>query len=88
MSFIVWLVLGVVIGYLGGLIMRSEPDQGALLSTAAGIAGALLAAWLLVPLFGGSPGRGFFSTTAVAASLLGAVVLVGLLNLVRHGRFR
>lgn len=88
MSFSVWLLLGVVIGYLGGLIMRSEPDRGALLSTAAGIAGALLAAWLSAPLFGGSPDQSFFSTTAVAASLLGAVVLVGLLNLVRHGRFR
>ena len=88
MSFFVWLLLGVVIGYLGGLIMRPEADRGALLSTAVGIVGALLAAWLLAPLLGGSPGQGFYSTTAVAASLLGAVVLVGLLNLVRHGRFR
>jgi uncharacterized membrane protein YeaQ/YmgE (transglycosylase-associated protein family) len=27
MSFFVWLILGVVIGYLGSLIMRSDPDR-------------------------------------------------------------
>jgi uncharacterized membrane protein YeaQ/YmgE (transglycosylase-associated protein family) len=88
MSLLVWLILGVVIGYLGSLIMRSEPDRGAVLSTAAGILGALLAGWLLGPLLGGSPDRDFFSTTAVAISLLGAVLLVGLVNFLRLGRFR
>jgi uncharacterized membrane protein YeaQ/YmgE (transglycosylase-associated protein family) len=78
----------VVIGYLGSLIMRSEPDRGALLSTGAGIAGALLSAWLLSPLLGQSPDRGFFSATAVAIALLGAVLLVGLVNFLRHGRIR
>lgn len=88
MSFFVWLILGVVIGYLGSLIMRSEPDQGAISTTAAGILGALLAGWLLGPLVGGSPERGFFSASAVAVSLLGAVVLVGLVNLLRYRRIR
>jgi uncharacterized membrane protein YeaQ/YmgE (transglycosylase-associated protein family) len=88
MNLFVWLVLGVVIGCLGSLIMRSEPDRGAVLTTAAGIAGALLAGWLLAPLWGGSPDRGFFTSTAVAASLLGAVVLVGLVNFLRYRRIR
>lgn len=88
MSFLIWLMLGIVIGYLGSLIMRSDADRGALLSTAAGILGALLAGRLLAPLLGGAPDQGFFSVSAVLVSLLGAVVLVGLLNLVRRGRIR
>lgn len=88
MSLIVWLILGVVIGYLGSLIMRSDADRGALLTTGAGILGALLAGRLLAPLLGGVPGQGFFSLSAVLASLLGAVVLVGLVNLLRRGRIR
>lgn len=88
MSLLVWLILGVVIGYLGGLIMRSEPDRGVVVSTAAGILGALLAEWLLEPLFVGPPDRGYFSVTAVAVSLLGAVVLVALVNYLRLGRVR
>ena len=88
MSFLVWLMLGVVIGYLGSLIMRSDADRGAVLSTVAGILGALLAGRLLAPFLSGAPGQGFFSVSAVLVSLLGAVVLVGLLNLLRRGRIR
>lgn len=88
MNLVVWLLLGVVIGYLGSLIMRSEADRGAVLSTLAGILGALVAGRLLAPLVGGAPGRGFFSLSAVLVSLLGAVVLVGLVNLLRRGRIR
>ena len=88
MSLIVWLILGVVIGYLGSLIMRSDADRGALLTTAAGVAGALLAARLLAPMLGGTRGQGFFSLSAVLVSLLGAVVLVGLVNFLRRGRLR
>lgn len=88
MTSFVWLILGVVIGYLGSLIMRSDADRGVLLTTVAGILGALLAGRLLAPLLGGAPGQGFFSLSAVLASLLGAVVLVGLVNLLRRGRLR
>jgi len=88
MGVFVWLTLGVAIGYLGSLIMRSEPDRGAVLSVPAGVLGALLASRLLAPLLGGRPDQGFFSVSVVLVSLLGAVVLVGLLNLLRHGRLR
>ncbi|MGA7539749.1 MAG: GlsB/YeaQ/YmgE family stress response membrane protein [Steroidobacteraceae bacterium] len=88
MSLLVWLIVGVVIGYLGSLIMRPEPDPGVVVSSSAGILGALLAEWLLEPLFAGPPDRGYFSVTAVAVSLLGAVVLVALVNYLRLGRVR
>jgi uncharacterized membrane protein YeaQ/YmgE (transglycosylase-associated protein family) len=88
MSVIVRLLLGVVIGYLGSLIMRSDADRGTLPSTAAGITGALLAGWLGVPLTGTAPSRGFFTSSTVAVALLGAVVLVGLVNLLGRGRIR
>jgi uncharacterized membrane protein YeaQ/YmgE (transglycosylase-associated protein family) len=88
MSPFVWLTLGVVAGYLGSLIMRTEPERGAVWSTAAGILGALLAGWLLGPLFAGTPDGEYFSVTAVAISLLGAVLFIGLANLLRLGRVR
>jgi uncharacterized membrane protein YeaQ/YmgE (transglycosylase-associated protein family) len=88
MSFFVWLLLAVVIGYLASLIMRSDADRGAISSTAAGIIGALLAGRLLAPIVGGVPGRGFFSASAVTVSLLGALILVGLVNLLRRGQLR
>ena len=88
MSLFVWLTLGVVTGYLGSLIMRFEPDQGAFVTTGAGILGALLTSWLLAPLLGQAPDRDFFSATAVAIALLGAVVVVALVNFLRYRRIR
>jgi uncharacterized membrane protein YeaQ/YmgE (transglycosylase-associated protein family) len=88
MTFLVWLILGMVIGYLGSLIMRSDADRGAIVSTAAGILGALLAGRLLAPLLGSARGQGFFSLSALLVSLVGAVVLVALVNLLRRGRIR
>jgi uncharacterized membrane protein YeaQ/YmgE (transglycosylase-associated protein family) len=88
MSLYVWLSLGVVIGCLGSIIMRFEPDGGAIVSTAAGIVGALLTSRLLAPLLSQSPERDYFSTTAVATALLGAVVLVALVNFLRYRRIR
>ncbi|HEX5459398.1 MAG TPA: GlsB/YeaQ/YmgE family stress response membrane protein [Steroidobacteraceae bacterium] len=88
MSFLVWLILGMVIGYLGSLIMRSDPDRGTVASVAAGILGALLASRVLAPLVGSPPSQGFFSLGGLLVSLLGAVVLVGLVNLWRRGRIR
>ena len=82
MTFIVWLSLGVVIGYLGSLTM-GRTQTGAVVSRAAGILGALLAGPLLAPLLRGGAGRGFFSLRGVLVPLPGAVILVGLVSLLR-----
>ena len=86
MSIIVWLVVGIVIGSLGGLIMRCGADCGVVLRTLAGILGALLAGPLLAPILGGTSNEGLLNINALVVSLLGAVVLVGLVNLWRLGR--
>jgi uncharacterized membrane protein YeaQ/YmgE (transglycosylase-associated protein family) len=86
MSIIVWLIVGIVIGSLGSVIMRCGPDCGVLLRTLAGILGALLAGPLLAPLLAGTTSEGLFNINALVVSLLGAVVLVGLVNLLRLGR--
>ncbi|MGH8201208.1 MAG: GlsB/YeaQ/YmgE family stress response membrane protein [Steroidobacteraceae bacterium] len=87
--FLLWMIVGIVIGSLGSLIMRCNADRSAVLSTLVGILGALLAGRLLAPFLGGPlPTQGFFTLSAVLVSLLGAVILVGLVNLLRLGRIR
>lgn len=89
MSFFLWIIVGIVIGSLGRLIMRCHSDRSAVLSTLVGILGALLAGRLLAPFLNGPlPNQGFFTLSAVLVSLLGAVILVGLVNLLRLGRVR
>ncbi|MGB6487846.1 MAG: GlsB/YeaQ/YmgE family stress response membrane protein [Steroidobacteraceae bacterium] len=86
MSIFAWLMVGIVIGSLGSLIMRCNADRSAVLTTLAGILGALLAGPLLAPLLGGTSSEGLLNLNALLVSLLGAVVLVGLVNLLRLGR--
>lgn len=89
MSFFVWMIVAVVIGFLGSLIMRCNADRSLVLSTLVGILGALLAGRLLAPFLDEPlPSQGFFTLSAVLVSLLGAVILVGLVNLLRLGRIR
>lgn len=85
MNIIVWLVVGGLIGWAASVLMGTDSQQGLLLNIVVGIAGAFLGGWLLSGFFGSSTiNQGNFSVTSVAMSLVGAIVLIGLLKLVRR----
>ena len=89
MNFIIWLVVGGIIGWIASKIMRADAQQGILLNIVVGIIGALLGGWLISPLLGqGTINQGDFSLGALLVSLLGAVVLLAIVNLFRRGRVR
>ena len=89
MNIIVWLVVGGVIGWVASLIMRTDAQQGIILNVVVGIVGALLGGWFLSPLFGvGTINQSNFSVAGLLVSLLGAVVLLAIVNLVRRGTTR
>lgn len=89
MAFIIWLVAGTLIGWLAGLVMQNEAQQGVLVNVAVGVVGAMLGGWFIAPLFGvGAMNQNDFSATGLMASLLGAVVLLAILSLVRRGGMR
>ncbi|MBK9133494.1 MAG: GlsB/YeaQ/YmgE family stress response membrane protein [Betaproteobacteria bacterium] len=89
MNFIVWLIVGGIIGWIASLIMRTDGQQGIFLNVIVGIIGAALGGWLLAPLLGtGSINQGSFSVASMLVSLAGAVVLLAIVNLVRRGTVR
>ena len=89
MGFIILLIVGGVIGWLASLIMRTDAQQGILLNIVVGIVGSLLAGILLSPLLGVAPiTSGAISIPTLLVSLLGAVVLLAIVNLVRRGSVR
>jgi uncharacterized membrane protein YeaQ/YmgE (transglycosylase-associated protein family) len=89
MNFILWLIVGGIIGWIASMVMRTDAQQGILLNIVVGIIGALLAGWLITPLVGGSTiNQGNFSLSGLLISLLGAIVLLALVNLFRRGRVR
>ena len=83
LNLIVWLVVGGVIGWLAGLVMRTQ--QGTLINIAVGIVGAILGGWLLSPLFGAATiNQGDFSLMGLVVSFLGAVILIAVVNFIRR----
>lgn len=88
-SFIVWIIVGGLLGWVASMIMRTDAQQGTLLNIVVGVVGAVLAGWLISPLVGvPTINQGDFSIAALAVSLLGAVVLLGFVNLLRRGAVR
>jgi uncharacterized membrane protein YeaQ/YmgE (transglycosylase-associated protein family) len=52
MNFIIWLIVGGIIGWLASLVMRTDAQQGIGLNIVVGIIGALLGGWIVAPLLG------------------------------------
>jgi len=89
MNFIIWIVIGGVIGWLASLVMRTDAQQGIFLNVVVGIVGSFLGGWLLSPLFGtGTINADDFSLMSLLVSFLGAVILLAIVNLIRRGRAR
>ncbi len=89
MNFIIWLIVGGIIGWLASLVMKTDAQQGILLNIVVGIIGALLGGWLLSPLFGeGTINQCVFSLGGLVVSFLGAIILLAIVNLFRRGAVR
>ena len=84
MNLIIWLMVGGLVGWAASTIMRTR--EGILLNVLVGIIGAALGGWLLSPLLGASTiNQGNFSGMGLLVSLLGALILLFIVNLVRRG---
>ena len=89
MNFIIWIVIGGVIGWLASMVMKTDAQQGIFLNIVVGIVGTFLGGWLLAPLFGtGTINSDNFSLSSLLVSFLGAVILLGIVNLLRRGKIR
>jgi uncharacterized membrane protein YeaQ/YmgE (transglycosylase-associated protein family) len=81
---IVWLVVGGIVGWLASLIMRTDAQQGILLNIVVGIVGAFVAGLIV----GGGSINDQITLESFLWSLLGAVVLLAIVNLIRRGSVR
>lgn len=83
MNIIIWLIVGGVVGWLASLVMRTNAQQGIILNIVVGIVGAVIAGLL----FGVNMNAGI-SIESFLYALLGAIILLGVVNLVRRGSLR
>ena len=84
MNFIIWLVVGGVLGWLASIVMKTDGQQGIFLNVIVGIVGAFLGGLLLAPLFGtGTINSSSFSVGSLIVSFVGALILLAIVNLIR-----
>lgn len=89
MTFLAIIIVGGVLGWIASIIMRTNAQQGIFLNIVVGIVGAVLAGFVLTPILGGAPvTAGAFDLRSLLVSLLGAVGLLAIVNLMRRGRVR
>jgi uncharacterized membrane protein YeaQ/YmgE (transglycosylase-associated protein family) len=88
MSFILWLIVGGIVGWLASLIMKTDGQQGILLNVVVGIVGAFIGGWLISPMVGMGTINEGFSIGSLVVSLIGAIILLAIVNLFRRGRVR
>jgi uncharacterized membrane protein YeaQ/YmgE (transglycosylase-associated protein family) len=90
MDIIVWLIVGGIIGWLASKIMRTDAQQGIFLNVVVGIIGAFIGGWLggMLGVGGGDINDGNFSLAGLLMSLVGAIVLLAIVNMFRRGRVR
>ena len=88
MNFIIWLVIGGIIGWLASMVMRTDAQQGVVLNVVVGIVGALLAGFVVSPMLGIGTINDGISLATFLVSLVGAIILLAIVNLFRRGRVR
>lgn len=88
MNFLIWLIVGGVVGWLASLVMRTDAQQGILLNVVVGIVGAFIGGWVISPMVGVATINEGISIASILVSLVGAIILLAIVNLFRRGRVR
>ena len=89
MNFLIWLIVGGLIGWLASVLMKTNDQQGIFLNVVVGIVGSMVAGWFISPLVGiGTINQNNFSMPALLVSFVGAAILLGVVNLLRRGSAR
>ena len=83
-SMIAWLIFGALIGWVASMIMRTDAQQGALLNIIVGIIGAFIGGFL----FQRDVTASVFNIGSLLTALVGAVILLAVVNLFTRGRVR
>ena len=84
-NFIIWIVVGALIGWAASIIMHTNNRQGLIADIIVGILGAFVGGYFLSPLFHvGTINQGDFSIPALLVSLGGSIILLAFSKLFRN----
>lgn len=88
MGWIVALIVGGVAGWLASMVMNRNASMGIFWNIVVGCVGSIIGNMIAGPLLGISGSVQEFSLTGLIVAVVGAVVLLGIVNLVQRGKVR
>ena len=88
MGLIIALIVGGVAGWLASMVMNRDASMGIFWNVVVGIVGSVIGNVIVGPLFGINTSVQEFSIMGLIVAIVGAVVLLGVVNLVQRGRVR
>lgn len=89
-GFLVAIIVGGLIGWIASKIMNTDAQQGIFLNIMVGCIGSMIGKFIAGTLFGvaGTGLRDGLDIPSLAVALGGAVLLLGIVNLIRKGKVR
>ncbi|MFN2099261.1 GlsB/YeaQ/YmgE family stress response membrane protein [Altererythrobacter sp. MF3-039] len=88
MGWIIAIIVGGIAGWLASLVMNRDASMGIFWNIVVGCVGSVIGNLIAGPLLGISGSVQEFSIMGLVIALVGAVVLLGIVNLVQRGRVR
>ncbi|MCB2064964.1 MAG: GlsB/YeaQ/YmgE family stress response membrane protein [Novosphingobium sp.] len=87
MGWIIALIVGGVAGWLASLVMNRDASMGIFWNIVVGCVGSIIGN-LIANQFGIAGSVQEFSITGLIVAVVGAVILLGVMNLIQRGRVR
>ena len=81
-NIILWIVFGVLAGWIANTIMKRNSEMGAVANIFVGIAGAIIGGFLMI--LAGAGGASGFNLYNLLAAILSAVILLFLVGLMQQ----
>lgn len=88
MGWIIAIIVGGVAGWLASMVMNRDASMGIFWNVVVGIIGSVIGNLLAGPLLGINTSVQQFSIIGLVVAIVGAIVLLGIVNLVQRGRVR
>ena len=82
------MIVGGIAGWLASLMMKRDASMGIFWNIVVGCVGSIVGNMVAGPVLGVTGSVKEFSITGLAVAVLGAVILLGIVNLIQRGRVR
>lgn len=86
MEWLSWIIVGAIAGWLAGLLVKGDEGLGVIGHILLGLVGALAGGYVVSLVTGNDPMDGVFDISTIVTAVVGAVVLVLIVDFFMRGR--